>query len=69
KIIYEKTTQTTFKSNSVIQEKNKLTSHKLFASINDENRKKPSFVICSQCGSHNDSQDIRCKNCGSKLRD
>lgn len=67
KIIYEKTTQTAFKSNSTVQKERKLTSKEVFSSVNELERKKPSFIICPQCGRQNDSQQVKCSNCGSKL--
>jgi len=67
KIVYEKTTQTAFKPNSTSQNKKNLVQNKTISPINGRERKKPSFIICPQCGSQNDFQQIKCFNCGSKL--
>ncbi len=61
KIVYERATKPTFKPESekkeiIPQERTLLT-----------NKKKPNFVICSQCGRQNNSDQIKCSNCGSKL--
>jgi len=61
KIVYEKATKPTFKPESekkeiIPQERTLLT-----------NKKKPSFVICSQCGRQNNYDQIKCSNCGYKL--
>ncbi len=67
KIVYERTTQTAFKSNSTAQETKEITSKGPVSLLNDKERKKPSFIICPQCGMQNNSQKVKCSNCGSKL--
>ncbi|MFX0039716.1 MAG: hypothetical protein ACFFCY_12875 [Promethearchaeota archaeon] len=67
KIIYERTTQTAFKPNTKAQNDIQITLEKRINSIKENKRRKPNFIICPQCGRQNDSQQIRCSNCGSKL--
>lgn len=67
RIIYERTTQTSFKSNSMNQNGKESISKKSGSLRYERERKKPSFIICPQCGTQNDSQQIKCSNCGSKL--
>jgi len=64
KIVYERTTQTSFKSNSKLEsiQPNRIKLHP-----NSNARKKPSFVICPHCGRQNNSEQIKCTNCGYKL--
>ncbi len=69
KIVYERTTQTTFKPKSTDQKNRDLTSRERISSKNQNKRKKPSFIICPQCGRQNDSQQVKCSNCGIKLYD
>jgi hypothetical protein len=35
--------------------------------VYEKTKQKPSFLICPQCGTQNDSQQLKCSNCGSKL--
>jgi len=67
KIVYERTTHTAFKSNNTVQETKEITSKGPLSLLNEKSRKKPSFIICPQCGTQNNSQKIICSNCGSKL--
>ncbi|MFX1502216.1 MAG: hypothetical protein ACFFDH_14735 [Promethearchaeota archaeon] len=68
KIVYEKTTQTTFKASSNDEKENNIKTKKTITLINNErSKKKPIFLICPQCGTQNDSQQLKCINCGSKL--
>ncbi len=67
KIVYERTPQTAFKPNSTTQKREKLSTSKIILSNNGRKRKKPSFIICSQCGTQNDSHQFKCSNCGTKL--
>jgi len=67
KIVYERTTHTAFKSNNTVQETKEITSKGPLSLLNEKSRKKPSFIICPQCGTQNNSQKIKCSNCGSKL--
>ncbi|MFX1377661.1 MAG: hypothetical protein ACFFA4_01080 [Promethearchaeota archaeon] len=67
KIVYERATQTSFKSNFTAQKDRELIPQKAISSINERERKRPRFTICPQCGRQNDSQQIKCSNCGSKL--
>ncbi len=67
KIIYERSTQVAFKSKTTDQKDRTLTSREEFSSLNQRERKKPSFIICPQCGRQNDSQQVKCSNCGTKL--
>jgi hypothetical protein len=67
KIIYERSTQTAFKPKSTDKKDRILTSGEDFSSSNQRERKKPSFIICPQCGRQNDSQQVKCSNCGTKL--
>lgn len=64
KIVYEKTTKTTFKSES---EKKGVIPQERTVLPNSGPTKKPTFLICPQCGRQNDSQQIKCDNCGSRL--
>ncbi|MFX0144398.1 MAG: hypothetical protein ACFE9C_09995, partial [Candidatus Hodarchaeota archaeon] len=66
KIIYERTTQTTFKPNSTTQKGKQITLEKRTNSIKEE-RRKPNFIICPQCGRQNDSQQVKCTHCGFRL--
>ncbi|MFX1436525.1 MAG: hypothetical protein ACFFAA_04850 [Promethearchaeota archaeon] len=66
KIIYERTTQTTFKPNSRTQKGKQITLEKRTNSIKEE-RRKPNFIICPQCGRQNDSQQVKCTHCGFRL--
>jgi rubrerythrin len=63
KIVYEKTTQTSFKPNSKGEKSEGIKSKEIIPLT----KKKPSFLICPQCGTQNDSQQLKCNNCGSKL--
>ncbi|MFW9874310.1 MAG: hypothetical protein ACFFG0_14490 [Candidatus Thorarchaeota archaeon] len=67
KILYEKVKQTVFKPNSGIKTQENLASRGLISPINEKERKKPTFIICQQCGTQNDSQQFKCLNCGYKL--
>ncbi len=67
KIVYERTTKTTFKSDSTGQKEKILAHRDTIPLTNDKKRNKPSFIICPQCGKQNDSQQDKCGNCGSKL--
>ncbi|MFX1390998.1 MAG: hypothetical protein ACFE9Z_13115 [Promethearchaeota archaeon] len=67
KIIYEKTSKTTFKPNSNIKQHEKLKPSKLRLSNNERSKNSPHFIICQQCGTQNDSQSLKCTNCGYKL--
>ncbi|UCC21239.1 MAG: VWA domain-containing protein [Promethearchaeota archaeon] len=67
KIVYERVTQTAFKPNSGTNLPGNSTSRKSFSSINERERKKPTFIICQQCGTQNDFQQLKCSNCGFKL--
>ena len=64
KIIYDRTTETTFKSES---EKKEVIQQERTVLPNSGTRKKPTFLICPQCGRQNDPQQIKCNNCGSRL--
>ncbi|MCK4779229.1 MAG: hypothetical protein KAT57_03535 [Candidatus Lokiarchaeota archaeon] len=64
KIVYERTTETTFKSES---EKKEVIQQERTVLPNSGTRKKPTFLICPQCGRQNDPQQIKCNNCGSRL--
>ncbi len=64
KIVYEKTTQTAFKSSSTTQKGENLRSKEL---INNREKKNPNFIICQQCGTQNITQQLKCSNCGYKL--
>ena len=67
KIVYERTTQTAFKPNSASQNEKKIVLSKTKSQINGREMKKPSFIICPQCGSQNDFQQVKCSNCASRL--
>jgi len=67
KIVYEKTTQTAFKPSSNTKKREKITSKETYELKNNGGRKKPNFIICTQCGTQNKTQQLRCSNCGYKL--
>ncbi|MFX0022279.1 MAG: zinc ribbon domain-containing protein [Candidatus Hermodarchaeota archaeon] len=67
KIVYERTTQTSFKPKSTDQMKERVISRDVIPLRSQNERKKPSFIICPQCGRQNDSQQVKCSNCGTKL--
>ena len=64
KIVYEKTTKPTFKPES---EKKGMIPLERTLLPNSKPRKKPSFIICPQCGRQNNAEQIKCSNCGYKL--
>ena len=63
-IVYEKITTTFKKSDS---EKKEVIPQERTVLTDSRTRKKPTFLICPQCGRQNDSQQIKCDNCGSRL--
>ncbi len=67
KIVYEKSTSTTFKpsKDTPIREKTKLQEIKL--TPKGRSKEKPSFIICPQCGTRIDSQHMKCSKCGYKI--
>lgn len=67
KIVYERSTQTSFKAESIRDKKHLINSEKIILRQKNEVTKKPSFIICAQCGRQNDSHQTMCSNCGSKL--
>ncbi|MFX1418388.1 MAG: RING finger protein [Promethearchaeota archaeon] len=67
KIVYERVTQTTFKPSLGTITQGESASRELISSINERERKKPTFIICQQCGTQNDSEQFKCLNCGYKL--
>ena len=64
KIVYERATKPTFKPES---EKKEMISQERTLLPNSKPRKKPSFIICPQCGRQNNSEQLKCSNCGYKL--
>ena len=64
KIVYEKATRPTFKPES---EKKEIIPRERTVLPNSKPRKKPSFIICPQCGRQNNSEQLKCSNCGYKL--
>ncbi|UCD01677.1 MAG: hypothetical protein JSV23_01235 [Promethearchaeota archaeon] len=67
KIVYEKTTQTAFKPDQSVQKEEKLILKGDRISLTEKQRKKPSFIICPQCGTQISSQHFKCSNCGYQL--
>lgn len=69
KIVYSRSSTTTFKpKDSKVQTESRIVLQSPTRSKNEKRRKKPSFVICQQCGTQisADSQ-LKCLNCGSKI--
>ncbi|MFX1298435.1 MAG: hypothetical protein ACFFD2_26715, partial [Promethearchaeota archaeon] len=64
KIVYERVTKPIFKPKS---EKKDIIPQERTVLTNSQLRKKPSFIICPQCGRQNNSEQINCSNCGYKL--
>lgn len=67
KIVYERTTHTAFKPNNSVQKGDKLILKGDRVLLNGRERKRPSFIICPQCGTQADSTQFKCSNCGYKL--
>ncbi|MFW9989704.1 MAG: hypothetical protein ACFFC3_13695 [Candidatus Odinarchaeota archaeon] len=67
KIVYERSTQTSFKLENVRDKKNIINSEKIILRQKNDAKRKPSFIICPQCGRKNDSNQTNCSNCGSRL--
>ncbi len=67
KIIYEKTTKTTFKPDSTVKNESLRKTKEFAVSKDNSTKKSPNFIICPQCGTQNDSHQLKCTNCGSKL--
>ncbi|MFX0105483.1 MAG: hypothetical protein ACFE75_08330 [Candidatus Hodarchaeota archaeon] len=68
KIVYEKTTHTAFKPEKSVQKEEILILKGDRVPLNEKERKKPSFIICPQCGTQIISQNFKCSNCGYKLK-
>ena len=64
KIVYEKATKPTFKPTS---KKKEIIPQERMLLTNNKARKKPTFIICPQCGKQNNSEQLTCSNCGYKL--
>ncbi len=64
KIVYERATRPTFKPES---EKKEIIPRERTLLPNSKPRKKPSFIICPQCGRQNNAEQLKCSNCGYKL--
>jgi hypothetical protein len=69
KILYEKTTKATFKPNSTVNKEEMTKTRENGFSDNKGNKNTPTFIICQQCGTQNDSHQYKCTNCGYKLQD
>ncbi len=67
KIVYERATTSTTKIESKIRKGDGLIPKDTISLDSSKPTKKPSFIICSQCGTQNGPQRISCSNCGSRL--
>ena len=65
KIVYSRSSTTTFKPKAP---KNQTGSKTVLQTTNEKRKKKPSFVICQQCGSQiNTASQNKCQTCGYKI--
>lgn len=67
KIIYKRVTKHSTEQDSETEKREGLIPKNTIKCNSDSPGKKLSFIICSQCGRQNNSEQIRCSNCGSKL--
>jgi len=69
KIVYARSSTTTFKPKaSKGQTDSKIVLQSPTRSKNERSRKKPSFIICQQCGTQiNATSQKKCPNCGQKI--
>ncbi len=67
KIVYEKSTQPTFKPSAETSKRGEFILKDTIKLTSEKARKKPKFIICPQCGTQNDSTHTSCSNCGNKL--
>ncbi|MFW9902023.1 MAG: hypothetical protein ACFFDY_12190 [Candidatus Thorarchaeota archaeon] len=67
KVVYERATKTTKEIKSITQEVDLLIPKDTVSLLHEKPTKKPSFIICSQCGTQNNAHQKSCSNCGSRL--
>ncbi|MFW9999355.1 MAG: zinc ribbon domain-containing protein [Candidatus Hodarchaeota archaeon] len=67
KIVYERATKSPIKPTSEARKRDEIILKDAIPLTDKKSIKKPSFIICPQCGTQNTSQQTSCSNCGYKL--